>query len=69
MAGLTWEGGAIGNAEWSGVRLMDVLKASGFNLDDPKVKHVHFEGADVGPDGLPYGNFSRFILSRSDNSF
>ena len=45
---------------------MDVLKASGFNLDDPKVKHVHFEGADVGPDGLPYGNFVGLILSRSD---
>ncbi len=58
MAGLNWEGGAIGTAVWSGARLVDVLKAAGIDLNDPKAKHVLFEGADLGPDGLPYGTGS-----------
>ena len=55
VLGLSWLGGAIGNAEWSGARLLDVLKFAGIDANDPKVKHVHFEGADHGADGLPYG--------------
>ena len=55
VAGLNWEGGAIGTAVWSGARLVDVLQSAGVKIDDPRVKHVHFEGADLGPDGLPYG--------------
>jgi sulfite oxidase len=55
VAGLNWEGGAIGTAVWSGARLVDVLKAAGIPDNDPNIRHVHFEGADLGPDGLPYG--------------
>jgi len=61
VAGLSWEGGAIGNARWSRVRLVDVLKAAGVTDIGLKIKHVHFEGADLGPDGLPYGIFSNHI--------
>ena len=58
VAGLNWEGGAIGTAVWSGARLVDVLKAAGIDENDPKVRHVQFEGADHGADGHPYGMMS-----------
>ena len=51
IKGLSWKGGAIGNAKWGGARLSDVLK--GYDLKD--VKHVQFEGYDEGSDGSPYG--------------
>lgn len=41
--GVQWERGAVGNAEWTGVRLRDVLRRCGVN---PKGKHVQFQGAD-----------------------
>ncbi len=43
VGGVQWEAGAIGNAEWQGVRLADVLKAAGVK---PDAKHVWFEGRD-----------------------
>lgn len=43
VPGVPWEAGAIGNAEWSGVRLTDVLKHCGLKSD---AKHVWFEGLD-----------------------
>ena len=55
VLGLGWQGGAIGNAEWSGARLLDVLALAGVDVADPKIKHVLFEGADHGADGQPYG--------------
>ena len=51
IKGLSWKGGAIGNAKWGGARLSDVL--NGYDLKD--VKHVQFEGYDEGSDGSPYG--------------
>lgn len=36
VAGLAWSGGAIGNAKWSGARLIDVLKQAGFNPESFK---------------------------------
>ena len=51
LKGLNWRGGAIGNGEWTGVRLVDVLKEAGFNEDKtPSARHVIFEGLDHGPD-------------------
>jgi sulfite oxidase len=48
--GIGWTGGAIGTAEWTGVRLRDVLQYAGLDLDkcenDPKIRHVQFEGLD-----------------------
>jgi len=43
VPGVPWEAGAIGNAEWSGVRLADVLKFCGMKSD---AKHVWFAGLD-----------------------
>lgn len=43
VGGVQWDAGAIGNAEWRGVRLIDVLKAAGVKAE---AKHVWFEGRD-----------------------
>eukprot|EP00697_Spironema_sp_BW2_P009490 gnl/Spiro4/24429_TR12112_c0_g1_i1.p1 gnl/Spiro4/24429_TR12112_c0_g1~~gnl/Spiro4/24429_TR12112_c0_g1_i1.p1 ORF type:complete len:452 (-),score=144.86 gnl/Spiro4/24429_TR12112_c0_g1_i1:163-1518(-) len=53
IKGLAWNAGAIGNGEWTGVRLRDVLLYSGFTeeqLRSAGVRHVQFEGMDS-----PYG--------------
>jgi DMSO/TMAO reductase YedYZ molybdopterin-dependent catalytic subunit len=46
VPGVAWEKGAVGNAEWSGVRLVDWLRRSGIK---PGAAHVQFEGADDPP--------------------
>lgn len=54
VKGGSWEIGAVSNASWSGVRLRDVLSASGLQLSDIKdekpstglVNHIVFEGLD-----------------------
>ncbi len=43
VGGVQWGPGAIGNAEWTGVRLSEVLKSAGLKED---AKHVWFEGLD-----------------------
>lgn len=43
VGGVQWDAGAIGNAEWQGIRLVDVLKALGVKSD---AKHIWFEGRD-----------------------
>ncbi|GMT05602.1 hypothetical protein PENTCL1PPCAC_27776, partial [Pristionchus entomophagus] len=55
VAGLMWEGYAISNAKWTGVRLRDVLIDLGVDPNDERIRHVHLEGADVDPTGKPYG--------------
>jgi len=51
LKGLDWRGGAIGNGEWTGARLTDVLKLAGFDEDKTtNAQHVIFEGLDHGPD-------------------
>lgn len=47
VRGLPWQGTAISNASWTGVRLLDVLSAAGLSADD--VQHIQFEGADHDP--------------------
>lgn len=46
--GLQWDAGAIGNAEWTGPRLRDVLADAGFAVNDPPedAKHAQFVGAE-----------------------
>ncbi len=44
VPGLQWTKGGIGNAEWRGVTIADILKAAGAQGG----KHVHINGADVG---------------------
>lgn len=55
MKGIPWQVGAIGNAKWSGVRLIDVLKHCEANLDHPQLKHVQMEGLDFDATSTPYG--------------
>jgi len=55
LKGLEWRGGAIGNAEWAGAKLCDVLKAAGLDENDEKIRHIHFEGLDTDPSNSPYG--------------
>jgi sulfite oxidase len=43
IAGVQWNAGAIGNAQWGGCRLSDVLKHVGVK---PEAKHVWLEGQD-----------------------
>jgi sulfite oxidase len=53
VRGLDWGMAAVGNAEWSGVRLADVLRDMGVKSDE--VSHVQFEGLDTDPTSTPYG--------------
>ncbi len=43
VSGVPWQAGAIGNAQWGGVRLSDLLKKAGIQTG---AKHVWFEGVD-----------------------
>ncbi|XP_055624428.1 sulfite oxidase, mitochondrial isoform X2 [Toxorhynchites rutilus septentrionalis] len=52
IKGLPWGPSAVGNAEWSGVRLVDLLKEMGVESDE--TSHVHFEGLDTDPTHTPY---------------
>jgi DMSO/TMAO reductase YedYZ molybdopterin-dependent catalytic subunit len=45
VPGIQWERGAVGNAEWSGPRLSDVLKLAGA---DVQAAYVTSNGADIG---------------------
>ena len=45
VPGIQWGRGAVGNAEWSGPRLTDVLKLAGADL---KAAYVTANGADIG---------------------
>ncbi|HMZ56164.1 MAG TPA: sulfite oxidase [Nitrospira sp.] len=43
VPGVQWERGAVGNAQWTGVRLRDVLQRAGVK---PQGLHVQMQGAD-----------------------
>lgn len=53
VKGLNWGAAAVGNAEWSGARLCDVLKSLGVETNESW--HVQFEGLDTDPTYTPYG--------------
>ena len=63
--GLQWSAGAIGNAEWVGPRLRDVLASAGFNVADPPegVQHAQFIGAEAYGVSIP---LSKAIDPRGD---
>ena len=44
LPGIQWGRGAVGNAEWTGPRLSDVLKLAGV---DPSAKFLEIDGADT----------------------
>jgi DMSO/TMAO reductase YedYZ molybdopterin-dependent catalytic subunit len=50
VPGIQWGRGAVGNAEWSGPRLSDVLKLAGM---DTKAAFVEIDGADTGVAATP----------------
>ena len=43
VPGVQWDRGAVGNAQWGGVRLRDILNAVGLH---DSARHVQFQGAD-----------------------
>ena len=43
VPGVQWDRGAVGNAQWTGVRLHDVLAKAGVHAE---ARHVQFRGAD-----------------------
>lgn len=50
VKGLGWSIGAVSNCEWTGVRLRDVLRHAGLDVDDPSgagIEHIQFEGGTV----------------------
>jgi sulfite oxidase len=53
--GLQWGVGAMGNAEWTGVRLRDVLADAGLAVTDlpEEVSHVQFVGAEAYGASIP----------------
>lgn len=56
IKGLDWGVGAMGNAKWTGVKLVDVLKSLNLKLDEQEnIKHVQFEGLDCDMSGQAYG--------------
>lgn len=55
VKGLSWGQAAIGNANWSGARLCDVLKDLGIEDGKTDARHVQFEGLDTDPASMPYG--------------
>jgi DMSO/TMAO reductase YedYZ molybdopterin-dependent catalytic subunit len=46
IPGVPWEKGAVGHAEWTGVRLVDLLQRAGVQQG---AAHVHLIGADAPP--------------------
>jgi len=46
VPGVQWDRGAVGHAEWSGVRLIDLLDRAGYKSTS---QHVHLLGADAPP--------------------
>ena len=53
--GLRWNVGAISTAEWTGIRLRDVLSDAGFSVDEwlDDVKHIQFTGTEAYSASIP----------------
>jgi len=62
IPGVGWDRGAVGNAEWSGVRLVDVLGRAGVKAG---AAHVHLLGADEPPGPKTPAFFRSIPLSRA----
>jgi DMSO/TMAO reductase YedYZ molybdopterin-dependent catalytic subunit len=50
VPGIQWKRGAVGNAEWQGPRLSDVLKLAGMS---DGAAYIEFDGADTGVSKTP----------------
>jgi DMSO/TMAO reductase YedYZ molybdopterin-dependent catalytic subunit len=60
--GVQWQLGAVGNAEWTGVSLGDVLRQAGMKSD---VREIILEGADSGTIAEPPRPDGKIHFSRS----
>lgn len=65
VKGLDWKGGAIGNAEWTGVRLRDLLEYSGIDITKG-IEHIQFEGLDKDMTNQSYGSSIPFTKGFSE---
>ena len=61
IPGVGWEKGAVGNAEWSGVRLLDVLNRAGIKTE---AAHIQLMGADSPPNPKTPAFFRSIPLAR-----
>jgi len=59
VPGIQWGRGAIGNAEWAGPRIADILKAAGAS---PSAAYLETDGADTGVANTP--DFVRSLAMR-----
>jgi len=50
-----WDVNAISTAEWTGIKLKDLLAFCEIDFNDERIKHIQFEGLDKDPAGAPYG--------------
>ena len=62
IPGVGWDRGAVGNAEWTGVRLADLLKRAGVK---PAAAHVQLHGADLPPNPKTPAYFRSIPLARA----
>lgn len=54
IKGLDWKTGAMGNARWTGVKLVDLIDSLNIRADK-NLKHVQMEGLDCDMSGQSYG--------------
>ena len=62
IPGVGWGRGAVGNAEWSGVRLVDLLARAGVR---PETAHVQLHGADTPPNPKTPAYFRSIPIARA----
>jgi len=62
VPGVAWERGAVGNAEWGGVRLADLLRRAGVQAG---AAHVHLHAADGPPHPKTPAYFRSIALGRA----
>ncbi|XP_038072396.1 sulfite oxidase-like [Patiria miniata] len=64
VKGLSWRYGAISTAEWTGVKLRDLLLQAGLTEEDEaKFAHIQFEGLDKDASGGHYGSSIPFSVA------
>nr|XP_022903826.1 probable sulfite oxidase, mitochondrial [Onthophagus taurus] len=61
VKGLSWGQASVGNAQWGGARLSDVLKLVGITDESQGYQHIQFEGLDVNTSNVPYGASIPFL--------
>ena len=62
VPGVAWDRGAVGNAEWTGVRLVEILRRAGVK---PDAAHLQLHGADLPPHPKTPAYFRSIPLARA----